>query len=78
MFKVAEVYGANCRNALFGHINPINGIYSRHGQLVMGNNNKLRFLGKFLDNIVEFRNIGVIQWSIYLIENTEGCGFEKI
>ena len=44
----------------------------------MSNNDKLAFGAKLLDDLVELVNIGIVQWSIYFVKNTEGCRFQEV
>src|SRR6478736_339594 len=78
LIKRPEIHLAQTRHSLLFHVHTIDGIHSSHGGLVVRNNNKLRLSGKFLDDLVELLDVGIIQWSIDLIEYAEGSRLHEI
>ena len=58
------------------HGYPVDHIHRTHGHFVVGNNNELRVLAELLDHIRKLTHVGIIERSIYLIEDTERRGFD--
>ena len=44
----------------------------------MGYNNELGVLTELADHIGELTNVGIIKWSIHLIQYTEWCRLDQI
>ena len=71
--QFSQIYWNDPRNSLLHHRNSVNHIGGSHCAFIMGDDNKLGILAKTPYNVIELINIGIIEWSIYLIENTEWC-----
>ncbi len=71
LIQTAEVDRHHSGNTLFHHGDTIDGIDTGHGRFVVRYDNKLGIHGKFTNGIVEFLDVGIIQWCVYLIQNTE-------
>lgn len=76
--QLSKIHRRHFRNALFGHMHTIYYIYRRHRRLVVRDDDKLRMLGKFLDDFVEFFNVRVVKWRVNFVENTERRGFVEV
>ena len=63
-------------HAWFLHGNTIDHVNRTHRHFIVRNNNKLRVVTKLADHVREFTNIGIIQWSIHLIKDTEWSWFQ--
>jgi hypothetical protein len=69
-----QINGHQLGDAHFYHGYAVDDVGAGHGALVVCDDDELGFLRKFLDDLVEFVDVGIIEWGIYLIENTEWGG----
>ena len=56
----SQIYWYQPGYALLYHSNAVNNIGTRHGALVVRNDDELRFGRELFDNIVELINIGIV------------------
>lgn len=71
-----EIHGRDRRNTLFGHINAINHVHSRHRRLVVRDDDELRILREAADDVVELLDVGIVQRRVHLIEDAKRRGLQ--
>src|SRR5690606_1875789 len=61
------------RNTLLYHGNAIDDIGTGDCTLIVRDDNELRLIGEFSDDVIELIDVGVVQRSVDLIEDAERC-----
>lgn len=74
-FNILEFNGHLHRYARFLHGNSVHYIGNAHGHLVVGNYEKLRVFGKFLQDVGKPIYVALIQGGICLVQDAEWAGF---
>ena len=62
----------------FLHGYAIDHIHGAHGLFVVRYNDELAVLTKLFDHLGELTHVGIIQWCIHLIQNTEWRRLDEI
>src|SRR5690348_14148630 len=69
--QLAQIDGHYARYSLLNHRDTIDHVGACHRPFVVRDDDELGILAESADNVVELVDVGVIEWRINLIEDTE-------
>src|SRR6267154_6015752 len=69
--QLSQIHRHHARYSFFHHRDSIDHISGSHRALVVRDNHKLAVFAEVADDGIELVNVGIIERSIHLIENTE-------
>ena len=69
--QLSQIHRHHARDSFFYHCDSVDHIGSAHRALVVSNNHKLAVFAEATNDVVELIDVGIIQWSVHLIKNTE-------
>ena len=71
--QLSQIHRHNPRYPFLNHRDTVDNISSRHRTFIVRHYYELAFFTEAAYDVIEFVNVCIVQWRIYLIENTERC-----